>query len=209
MISAFEALVSSRLAATGEAWPPEDDFATAFASASRLVGKAALVIAADEIAVLQTQGVDWPLHAWTMDDAARAVLLMSAAKVLRPAELVTLAEETFRDGDSREKAAILRALPLLPAPKRFVPLAVEACRTSVQPVFEAIACENPFPAEYFPDLNFNQLVLKALFIQVPLSRVARLDRRLTPELARMARDYAAERAAAGRSIPDDIARLSC
>jgi hypothetical protein len=99
---------------------------------------------------------------------------------------------------------VLRALPLLPDAERFVPLAVEACRTSVQTVFDAIACENPFPADHFPDLNFNQMVLKAMFNGVQLARIVRLDERAGPELARMASDYAAERRAAGRTVPADI-----
>ena len=53
-------------------------------------------------------------------------------------------------------------------------------------MFEAIACENPFPARYFPELNFNQMVLKALFNGVALARIVGLRRRRNPELARMA-----------------------
>jgi hypothetical protein len=99
---------------------------------------------------------------------------------------------------------VLRALPFLPERSRFVTMAIEACRTNVQTVFQAIACENPLPADDFPDLNFNQLVLKALFNGVAISRIVGLSRRLGPELARMASDYAAERRAAGRSVPPDI-----
>ncbi len=51
------------------------------------------------------------------------------------------------------------------------------------------------------------MVLKALFIEVALERILGLQRRITPELRRMAKDYAGERAAAGRSIPKDIALL--
>jgi hypothetical protein len=112
--------------------------------------------------------------------------------------------DLFSHGDNDERRAILRALPELRDPARFVPLAVEACRTSVLSVFEAIACDNPFPAEHFADASFNQMVLKALFVGVSLERVVGLRTRLSPDLARMARDYAAERRAAGRSIPPDL-----
>ena len=70
-------------------------------------------------------------------------------------------------------------------------------------VFEAIVCENPFPAAYFPDLGFNQAVLKAMFIEVSVRRIEGLSSRITPELRRMASDYASERRAAGRAIPED------
>jgi len=42
---------------------------------------------------------------------------------------------------------------------------------------------------------------------VTLSQVAGLDERRDDELARMADRFAAERAAAGRDIPDDLALI--
>ena len=77
----------------------------------------------------------------------------------------------------------------------------------VTPIFEAIACENPFPSLYFSDESFNQMVLKAVFVGVSLERVVGLRARVTPELSRMAEDYAAERRAAGRTVPSDLALL--
>ena len=74
----------------------------------------------------------------------------------------------------------------------------------ILPLFEAVACENPYPARYFPKRNFNQVILKALFTGVPLSRVVGLSSRLNAELSRMAGDYASERRAAGRTVPSDI-----
>lgn len=120
---------------------------------------------------------------------------------------VAALNDLFSHGDIDERRAILRALPRLRDPARFLPLAVEACRTSVIPVFEAIACDNAFPAAHFSDASFNQMVLKAVFVGVPLARVVGLDARRSPELARMAHDYAAERRAAGRTIPDDLSLL--
>ena len=89
-----------------------------------------------------------------MDEVARAALLVNAYPRVVPDEL-------WARGDNRERQAVLRALPLLPEPERFAAIAIEACRTNVLPVFEAIACENPYPARYFPERNFNQMVLKA------------------------------------------------
>ncbi len=122
-------------------------------------------------------------------------------------DFTALLADCFRAGDNDERRAVLRALPILPEPERFVALAVDACRTNVVPIFEAIACENPFPTRHFPDLHFHQMVLKAVFLGLRLPRVIGLAARVTPELARMADDYAAERRAAGRSVPEDLALL--
>jgi hypothetical protein len=182
-------------------------FATAFALAARQTGRAAPETTPAETARLRAAGVTWPVAAWGLDGLTRAGLLLHAAAGLLPGELEALVEECFLGGDTRERQAVLRTLPLLPDPGRFVALGVDACRTSVQPVFEAIACENPFPALHFPESSFNQMVLKAVFIEVAVGRILGLEARITPELRRMAADYASERRAAGRTVPGDVAYL--
>jgi hypothetical protein len=137
-------------------------------------------------------------------DAAREALLLHAFEDLSAADRDSLAEDVFFRGDNREREAFLRALPALPDPERHLPIAIEACRTNVASVFRAIACDNPYPAAHFPELNFNQMVLKAVFTGAPLSKVVGLSGRLNPELRRMAEDYARERRAAGRPVPEDI-----
>lgn len=140
--------------------------------------------------------------------AGRVALLVGTARALAPAELVEVVDELWRTGDNAERAAVLAALAQLPAPERFLPLAVAACRSHVTPVFEAIACDNPYPAAHFPEAAWNQLVVKALFIDVPIDRIAGLAARMNPELARMAAAYAAERRAAGRPVSADTSRLA-
>jgi hypothetical protein len=183
-----------------------DRFLGTFTSIARRVGTAGVSIGDRETEGLAAAGVDWPMAEWTIDDIARTVLLLSAAPHLDSDPYATLVETCYRDGDNRERQAILRALPLLPDPPRFLTLGFEACRSHVQPVFEALACANPYPVRYFPELNWNQLVLKALFTGVSLERIWQLPERVSPELVRMATDYVSERRAAGRSLPD-IRRL--
>jgi hypothetical protein len=208
-------LVGGRAAPAGREWlestlaglrTPLDReaFGVAFTVAARRVGRGPLEPTPEEQGRLREAGVSGPIGHWSLDEAARCCLLLRASALAPGPALEALVEETYQRGDTRERAAVLRALALLPAPERFVPLAVEACRTSVQPVFEAVAAENPYPAAYFPDLNFNQMVLKALFTGMALGRVVGLEGRITPELRRMAADYASERRAAGRSVPADI-----
>jgi len=182
----------------------QEAFATVYTVAARRVGKAPVALDAADVAHLACAGVAWvPAH-WGTDELARAVLLLRAAAALAEPAFASLVEECYARGDNRERQAVLRSLALLPAPVRFLALAVDACRTSIQPVFEAIACENPYPAAYFPELPFNQMVLKALFVGVALRRVVGLEGRITAELRRMAADYASERRAAGRTVPPDI-----
>lgn len=142
---------------------------------------------------------------WTCPDAARAVLLLRAAAAMPAERFAATAADCYTFGDAGEQQSWLRGLPVLPAPERFLSIAIDACRTNIVPLFEALACENPYPARFFPELNFNQLVLKAMFNGIRLSRIVGLADRTNSELARMSSDFADERRAAGRPVPPDIA----
>jgi len=158
---------------------------------------------------LEPSGGDGDLDGWTLEDAARAVLLLHRADASpSPEAFEADALACYEQGDSREQQSWLRAVRVLPLPGRFLPVVIDACRTNILPLFSAVACDNPYPAQYFPEANFNQLVMKALFNNVPLTRVTGLVGRLNPELARMATDFAAERRAAGRVVPSDISLVT-
>jgi hypothetical protein len=174
-----------------------DDLLTAYTAASRRIGNSPLHDGTG--AQPGMPGFD----RWTCEDAARALLLLARAEGF-PATFKDDAVACYELGDAREQQSWLRAVGLLPGPEQFIPVAVDACRSSISPIFEAVACENPYPSRYFPELNFNQMVLKSLFSGVALSRIVGLEGRLNAELTRMAADYAAERRAAGRSVPADI-----
>jgi len=171
----------------------------AYTGAARHAGNSALSLTAEERSSLLDAAPEISFDHWTTADAARAALLLAAAEGAPTADAwVDLATACFENGDAREQQSWLRALALMPHARRFTAAAVDSCRSHIQPTFESIACENPFPAAYFPENQFNQMVLKALFTGVRIERIAGLTRRLNPELSRMARDYAAERRAAGR-----------
>ena len=203
---AREWLARARAAAGGE--PDRGTLHEVFTSSTRRLGRVRLAPTGEEITRLAAAGVSWPVGTWGADELGRAALVVGAAAHLPEAELEALVDECYRQGDGAERQAVLRALPLLPAPERFLEIAVDSCRSHIQPLFEAIACENPYPARHFPELNFNQMVLKVLFTGVSVARIIGLEDRVTPELGRMAADFASERRAAGRSVPQDIGQLT-
>jgi hypothetical protein len=177
----------------------------AYTSASRKAAGRGLTLTAVEHASIDELSPGLSCERWSFEDLVRATILLEAARVeLDAAAWIATATACYENGDAREQQSWLRAISLLPLAERFVAFGIDACRSHIQPTFEAIACDNPYPSVHFPDLNFNQLVLKALFIGAPLARIVGLRRRLNPDLSRMARDYAAERRAAGRSVPADL-----
>ena len=146
------------------------------------------------------------LHSLTLEDVGRLLLLTARyrAQSEPTADADAAAVSCFEEGDSREQQSWMRTVAWLPHPEHFLALVIDTCRTNILPLFESVACENVYPSRYFPDRNFNQMVLKAMFNGIALSRIIGLPERRNAELSRMASDYANERRAAGRSIPPDI-----
>ncbi|MDP2525173.1 EboA domain-containing protein [Maribacter dokdonensis] len=102
--------------------------------------------------------------------------------------------------DTGELETFLKYLVLLPNPEAYKQTAVEALRTNIATIFDAISLNNPYPAEYFNDQQWNQMFLKAAFMERDLSQIASIDKRANEDLARIISDYAHERWAAGRKI---------
>lgn len=189
-------------AGAGAALAPEA-FGALYSGAGRRLGASPVELGASERSRLSEAGLLIP-QGWPLSAVGRAGLLALVMNGLARDARVKLAHGVFKTGDNDERAALLQALSILPEPEAFVELAIDACRSHVQGVFEAIACENPYPMRYFPDHNFNQMVLKSFFTGVAVKRIEGLAARRSPELVRMAEAYASERRAAGRSVPADL-----
>jgi hypothetical protein len=143
------------------------------------------------------------IERWTLLETMRVALILARRDLARPGAGAAI-ESAFQYADEGELCALYRSLALWPDPKRFAARAGEGCRSNMRSVFEAVACDTPYPAKCFDDLAFNQCVVKAIFIGAPLWRVWGLDARLNPELARMALDLADERRSAGRPVQPEL-----
>ncbi|MFL4908126.1 EboA domain-containing protein [Streptomyces sp. MMS24-I2-30] len=138
-----------------------------------------------------------PAHA----DAARVLVLHAA----RPG--TDALTRVYRQGTADERRAVLHALPHLVADTGGLPLVEDALRTNDTRLLAAAV--GPYAARHLDAHAWRHAVLKCLFTGVPVAEVADLARRAhgDPELARMLDDYAAERTAAGRHVPDDLYRV--
>ena len=176
------------------------------AGARRRLGEAPMDFTEAEKRMLSDAGMDCA-RAWSLERCARAALILRGVASSGQEEQQRIVDELYRTGDNHERCALLCCLSAMPEPKRFVETAVEACRTHVVDVFEAIACENVYPAMFFGESAFNQMVLKAIFLEVAVDRITGLDRRANEDLARMVNGYASERTCAGRAVPADVDRV--
>ncbi|MFG2803275.1 EboA domain-containing protein [Streptomyces pseudovenezuelae] len=134
-------------------------------------------------------------------DAAR-ILILHAARA--DTDALT---RVYAQGTAAERRAVLHALPhLVPGPQA-LPLVEDALRTNDTRLLAAAV--GPYAARHLDAHQWRHAVLKCLFTGVPVTEVADLERRAHAdrELARMLGDYAAERTAAGRPVPEDLHRV--
>ena len=217
-LDAYTSYLSAILAANqteaGAAWlhkqiaslHSEKAFYLAFSQVPRFVGKRLLQLTADQLAEAAQLRLGFNPGLWTVDQAARTLLLLQVPHHTSP-EYACLLKELFSVADLSELATLYAALPLLPYPESHRERAAEGVRTTMTSVFDAIALNNPYPHDYLPTEAWNQMVLKAVFNARPIHRIYGLDNRRNAALAHMLIDYAHERWAAGRALTPEVWRL--
>jgi hypothetical protein len=182
---------------------PERELYITLGFIPRKLGKADLTLDdADRAAAHAARG-DWRVDGWSLDGAARVLTLLSWRGERPFAETF---KQLRRTADARELIAFYRGLPVYPEPASLEAEAAEGLRTNMRAVFEAIAHANPYPRDVFDEHRWNHMILKALFVGSRLGPILGLDRRANAELARILRDYAHERWAAGRAVAPELWR---
>ena len=160
---------------------------TRFPMAGRKVGRGPLEEGADPA----------DLFTWTIDDAARVLLLVAMGEAAE-GELA----ELYRYGDAAERRGVLRALPFLDLGDRGLGLTDDAIRTNDTRLIAAAL--GPYATEHLPDAAYDQAVLKCVFVGVPITGVDGVPARVTPDGARMLAAFVHERVAAGRDVPAEV-----
>ncbi len=180
-------------------------FALAFGAVPRELGKADLRLTSDDRAAATAARPDWDPSQWTVDQAGRALLVLSLPSQDSQAYVATL-DKIFAAGEVGELIALYQTLPLLPHQPTHLLRAAEGVRSNMKSVFCAVAHRNPFPAEQFDEGRWNQMILKCLFVGAKLAPVVGVDQRANRPLMRMLCDYARERWAAGRTVTPELWR---
>ena len=177
----------------------------AFGLAVRKTGKADLELSPAELTEAAKIRPGWDPRGWTVDQAARLLLVLRFPADDGPKFIETL-DQLFAAGEVHELIALYQGLPLFPH-QALLPLrCAEGIRTNIKSVFTAIAHRNPFPAERLNEDQWNQLILKCQFVGVPLDPVVGLDARGNAKLAKMLDDFAHERWAAKRPVSPELWR---
>jgi hypothetical protein len=183
----------------------ERRLAVALGLAGRKVGRADLSLSDIERAAAQDLRRGWRPELWGADETARVALVLASyrgddkAFAARIDRLCAAAEVT-------ELVACLKGFAVFPAPAALEARARDGVRASMRPPFEAIACHNPYPFDYFNEAAWNQMVVKCVFTGASIETIVGLCERRNLDVIRMLRDLVAERTAASRPLPDEVHR---
>jgi hypothetical protein len=169
----------------------------------RRLGKDDLSLDAGDLESADRARPGWDPRGWSVDEAARILMLLTGGGGQAFADRFT---GLCRSAEVGEAIAFYRGLPLYPDPELLEDQAAEGIRSNMRAVFEAVAHRNPFPRERFDRNRWNQMVLKALFVDSTLYPMQGLDDRANPELAHVLCDTAHERWAAGRAVSPELWR---
>ncbi len=181
------------------------DFHIGFGLIPRRFGRGDLSPSASESLQADEALSGWVLNDWSVDMAARILLLCTVAHKTDH-NFGELFKSMCQRADLGESISLYKGCALYPPSKLLDNQIGEGLRTHIRAVFEAIAHNNPYPAVHFSELRWNHMVLKALFVDSTLHPIQGLEARANPELARILCDYAHERWAAKRPVTPELWR---
>jgi hypothetical protein len=171
----------------------------------RRLGKADLPRDTPERGALETARAGFDATGLSIDQLGRIGFVLAAWDG-SDEEFARLFDDICRTAEINELVAYYRGLPLYPGPERLLTRAREGLRSGMKPVFEAVAHRSPYPFEMLDEHAWNQMVLKALFVDSQLAPIQGIDERGNRDLAETLIDYARERWAARRTVSAELWR---
>ena len=145
---------------------------------------------------------EFTIENWRLDQLCRLSLLMNypLLNLRNLTKLISVA-------DTQEQITIYKSIFYLENASQYTPLVVDGIRTNIIDIFDAIALKNLYPTKYFSEDQWNQMVLKAIFMERPIYQIKDIDLRRNEKLAHILFDYARERWAASRLVTPELWRM--
>jgi len=182
----------------------ERDFYLAFSACARHLSQEVVDFKHEDLPEIEQAYPNFRAKSWTRDELARIILMCALPLDQNQAVLKRL----LGAADYRETVVIYKGIYFLENAESYVAQAREGLRTNMVGVFDAIALDNPFPYDYLSEDAWNQMVLKAMFMERPMYRVFRIEDRKNAALAEIFLDYSEERRSAHRSVSPELWRFT-
>ncbi len=183
--------------------PVSSNFFIAFGMTPKKLGKEPIKLSEKLLQGLSAINPDVSHINWSLDELGRLALLVNLPLEGRDDVLVKL----LAAADIREQKLLYKSIQYLEQPASFELQIIDGIRTNMTDVFDAIALHSSYPRKHFKEAAWNQMVLKAIFMERPIYRILGLDERRNEDLARIAIDFSQERISAGRKVTPELWRL--
>ena len=182
-------------------------FFIAFSAAFRFFGKEEISFTNAELETANRLCHGWNPNGIRAYEMARLIIFLHLPTTEKTTYFETV-NKLFNAADMGELVSLYKSLIVYPYAEDYQRRTAEGIRTNIKNVFEAIALNNPYPAKYLDERQWNQLVLKSVFNGSPLYRIIGLEQRANATLSQQLSDYAHERWAAGRTVNPELWRAA-
>ena len=180
----------------------DQEFFISFALVNKKIPRVHLQPTLEQIKNFHRVNSEFTIENWRLDQLCRLSLLMNypLLNLRNLTKLISVA-------DTQEQITIYKSIFYLENASQYTPLVVDGIRTNIIDIFDAIALKNLYPTKYFSEDQWNQMVLKAIFMERPIYQIKDIDLRRNEKLAHILFDYARERWAASRLVTPELWRM--
>jgi len=180
----------------------DQEFFISFALVNKKIPRDHLQPTLEQIKNFHRANCEFTIENWRLDQLCRLSLLMNypLLNLRNLTKLISVA-------DTQEQITIYKSIFYLENASQYTPLVVDGIRTNIIDIFDAIALKNLYPTKYFSEDQWNQMVLKAIFMERPIYQIKDIDLRRNEKLAHILFDYARERWAASRLVTPELWRM--
>ena len=141
---------------------------------------------------------------WRTHEAARTWLMATVAATQK--QPYAFLYDAYDQGETETRVSALKAINFVEDTdvESGLKLIHDAGRTYLDALLSAAWCNHPFSSSKLSDIEYRKAVLKSIFCEVPIDGFIGLEDRADEEMAASLSDFANEREAAGRPVPDMV-----
>lgn len=173
--------------------------------AARKLGKTNLELSSQDLVQAGQLRSGFDPSGWSVDLAARVALILASFNG-DATQFAARLDKLADSAEINELIALYCGFALYPVGPEIESRAREAIRSSMRPIFDAMAQRTPYPRQYFDQAAWNQMIVKSFFLDSPLWPIQGVEQRANLDLARILVDLAHERWAAARPISPELWR---
>lgn len=182
--------------------PAAGSFIMNFGRVSRMIERREVQFSKDQLIEIRNYYPGFISDNWYTDVMVRAYLLTQYPVENRE----SVVSKILSVANMKELVALYKGIYLLDDRYSYIDMMQKGVKTNMVNVFDAIALNNPFAAEFFDDVHWNKLVIKAIQMNRPIYQIYGIDHRKNEQLASGLLRYASESWNNGKNVTIELWR---